>query len=69
VRQLIDVEGTKRENWELLFTVPMRFNRLILFRSYLWHTAGISFGDTPENARLIQLFFWESAAAPAQPQR
>lgn len=69
VRQLIDVEGTKRENWDLLFTVPMRFNRLILFRSYLWHTAGLSFGDTPENARLVQLFFWEAASPAAAAPR
>lgn len=69
VRQLIDVEGTQRDNWDLLFTVPMRFNRLILFRSYLWHTAGISFGDRPENARLVQLFFWESAGQPGQAGR
>jgi hypothetical protein len=69
VRQLIDVEGTHRDNWDLLFTMPMRFNRLILFRAYLWHTAGISFGDSDENARLIQLFFWESATPAAAAPR
>jgi hypothetical protein len=25
--------------------VPMRFNRLLLLRLWLWHTAGPAFGD------------------------
>lgn len=44
--------------WEYLFTVPMRFNRCVLFRPWFWHTSGESFGDCKENARLIQLFFF-----------
>jgi len=39
-------------------TVPMRFNRCVLLRPWFWHTAGPSFGDRPENARLIQMFFF-----------
>jgi hypothetical protein len=39
-------------------TVPMRFNRLILLRPWLWHTAGMSFGTSNENCRLVQLFFF-----------
>lgn len=51
------------EKWEHLLTIPMRFNRLVLLRPWLWHTAGLSFGDSPENGRLIQLFFF--ALSPA----
>ena len=56
-------ELTRRDSkdaskWEYLFTVPMCFNRCVLFRPWFWHTAGLSFGDRPENARLIQLFFF-----------
>ena len=36
----------------------MRFIRCILFRLWFWHTSGHSFGDSPENARLVQLFFF-----------
>jgi len=36
-------------------TVPIRFNRMILFRPWFWHTAGASFGDNIENGRLVHL--------------
>jgi len=44
--------------WEHVMTVPMRFNRCVLFRPWFWHTSGLSFGDRGENARMIQLFFF-----------
>ena len=53
--------GKDRGNWERTMVLPMKFNRLVLFRSWYWHTAGESFGDTPENARLVQLFFFNTA--------
>lgn len=53
--------GKDRSKWEKTLTLPMKFNRLVLFRSWYWHTAGESFGDRPENARLVQLFFFNSA--------
>lgn len=34
-------------------TVPMRFNRLLIIKPQQYHDAGISFGDSPENGRLI----------------
>jgi hypothetical protein len=53
--------GRDRGKWERTTTLPMKFNRLVLFRSWYWHTAGELFGDTPENARLVQLFFFNTA--------
>ena len=47
--------------WEMTMRVPMRFNRLILFRPWLWHTAGESFGDNLENGRLTYLMFYMSS--------
>lgn len=47
--------------WEMTMRVPMRFNRLILLRPWLWHTAGESFGDRIENGRLVYLMFFKSA--------
>lgn len=49
--------------WEKTMTIPMRFNRLILLRPWLWHTAGESFGDSLENGRLVYLMFFRSASA------
>ena len=52
--------------WEMTMRVPMRFNRLVLLRPWLWHTAGEAFGDSLENGRLIYLMFFASAGqAPA----
>lgn len=61
--QTIQNDGNRLDKWEHLMTVPMRFNRMIIFRPWFWHTAGKSFGDSPENARLVQLFFWRAAPA------
>ncbi len=47
--------------WEKTMEVPMRFNRLILLRPWLWHTAGPAFGDCPDNARLVYLMFFASS--------
>jgi len=51
-----------KSKWEHLMTVPMRFNRLVLFRPQQWHDAGPGFGNCPENARLIYMMFFKSAA-------
>ncbi len=57
-RALIEEDGTKDEAWEQIMNVPMRFNRLLLLRPWLFHTAGPGFGDSPENARLVYLMFF-----------
>ena len=36
----------------------MKYNRLVLFRTRLWHSHSENFGDTLENGRLVQLFFF-----------
>jgi len=45
--------------WERTMGVPMRFNRLVLLRPWLWHTAGPGFGDSRHNGRLIYLMFFD----------
>ncbi len=72
---LIQGDGLDRSKWELSMTVPMRFNRLVLFRSWLWHSHTVNFGDHPENARLTQVFFFnfvqpqQFASRPFDPQQ
>jgi hypothetical protein len=39
--------------WECVRRVTMKFNRLVLFRPWLWHNASDGFGDRAENGRLI----------------
>ncbi len=55
---LIERDGTDESAWELMMRVPMRFNRLLLLRPWLFHTAGPGFGDRPGNARLVYLMFF-----------
>lgn len=62
VDEILERDGTDDSRWELTMRVPMRFNRLVLLRPWLWHTAGENFGDTPENGRLVYLMFFASAA-------
>ncbi|HEX6217725.1 MAG TPA: DUF6445 family protein, partial [Sphingomicrobium sp.] len=65
-RDIIGKDGLDDSKWEKTMTVPMRFNRLVLLRPWLWHTAGPGFGDRPENGRLVYLMFFQSALAPRQ---
>ena len=51
-------DGLDRKKWDRYFLCPMRFNRLVLFRSHLWHSHNYNFGDNLENGRLVQLFFF-----------
>lgn len=46
--------------WELVDTVGNVFNRLILFNSKRFHMSMDYFGDTKENSRLFQVFFFST---------
>lgn len=62
-RDIIEGESNDDSRWEMTMQVPMRFNRLLLLRPWLWHTAGPAFGDSLENGRLVYLMFFRSAGA------
>lgn len=51
-------EGLDRKKWTRYLLSPMRYNRLVIFRSDLWHSHNCNFGDCLENGRLVQLFFF-----------
>ena len=59
-RDIIEKDTNDDRKWELTMSVPMRFNRLVLLRPWLWHTAGNGFGDSLENGRLVHLMFFGS---------
>ncbi len=61
VRKLIYDDGHHLDRWDHLTTLPMKFNRCVLFRPWMWHTSGVDFGDTIENGRLVQLLFFTAA--------
>ena len=58
---IIEKDSVDDSKWERTTSVPMRFNRLVLLRPWLWHTAGPGFGDSPENGRLVYLMFFQRA--------
>lgn len=69
IRLVVPAEGTTKQvfdgvtgmdQWERTMFVPMKFNRLVLFRAWMFHSGGLDFGDSIENGRLVQLFFWQS---------
>lgn len=60
-RDIIERDGLDETAWETTMTVPMRFNRLVMLRPWLWHTAGPGFGDSLENGRLVYLMFFAPA--------
>ena len=53
-------ESNDASKWEETMMIPMKYNRLVLFRGYMWHDAGKSFGAAPEEARLILPLFFEN---------
>jgi hypothetical protein len=60
VKEILDRDSNDDSKWELIHRVPMRFNRLILFRPWLWHTAGKPFGESIYDGRLVYLMFFQS---------
>ena len=62
-RDIIERDTNDDDKWERTMQVPMRFNRLLLLRPWLWHTAGPAFGDSLENGRLVYLMFFQVVGA------
>lgn len=60
IKNLVYGDGFIDEKWEKYLTVPMIYNRMVLFRPWLWHSHSKNFGDTIDNSRLVQLFFYKN---------
>lgn len=58
LKQFLETEGNDHSLWEKTFTVPYKYNRLVLFRPWMFHSPGPAFGDTLESSRSVQTFFW-----------
>jgi hypothetical protein len=51
-------EGLDRTKWTRYLLSPMKYNRIVIFKSDLWHSHNYNFGNSLENGRLVQLFFF-----------
>ena len=58
-QEIVSKHTVDDSKWEMTMRVPMRFNRLLMLRPWLWHTAGEAFGNTLEDGRLVYLLFFE----------
>ena len=56
-----NTEGTDLTKWDQIMNIPFKYNRLALFRPWMWHDGGFSFGKTDEDARQVQLFFFHES--------
>lgn len=61
IADILEKDSLDDSKWEMTMRVPMRFNRLVLLRPWLWHTAGAAFGKDLEDGRLVYLMFFASA--------
>jgi tetratricopeptide (TPR) repeat protein len=52
------------QQWRQVLEVPMRQNRLILYRGDFFHSIGQVFGHSMEDGRLVQLFFFDVVQGP-----
>lgn len=55
----LEVDGKNRDLWKASVKVGFKYNRLVLFKAgSLYHATESFFGNTNEEARLTQLFFF-----------
>lgn len=55
---LIRRDTNDMDAWEKTFHIPMRYNRLVLFRPWHWHNPSPGFGTSVETGRLIYSVFY-----------
>jgi len=53
-----NVEGKDRSKWIETDNVAFKYNRLVMFNPFMFHSNGDWFGTTNQNARLVQLLFF-----------
>jgi len=60
-KEILARDGGDATRWEHLFTVPMRYNRLVLYRPEQWHAPAPGFGLVPADQCLQQTFAFAAA--------
>ena len=57
---LLNGDTYKPDKWELVDKIGNKFNRCVMFRGKRTHISGNYFGNTKENGRLFQVFFFDT---------
>lgn len=58
LENFLNTEGMEHSFWTKTMAIPFKYNRLVLFRPWMFHSPGPSFGHDYRNNRLIQTFFF-----------
>ena len=58
INNILAKDTNDDSKWEHIMRVPMKYNRLLLMRPWLWHTAGPGFGSDFDDGRLVYLLFY-----------
>lgn len=58
LERTVNRDGNRRSAWEKIMEIPMRYNRLVLLRPWLFHTAGPGFGKSLQDGRLVYVMFF-----------
>jgi hypothetical protein len=61
LKVFLETDGCIENKWTKTFSVPIKYNRLVLFRPWLFHSSGVQFGTNFNNCRLIQTIFLQDA--------
>lgn len=57
LKNFLETDGVDETKWEKTFSIPYKYNRLVLFRPWLFHSPGPAFGDSLETSRMVQTIF------------
>ena len=57
-----NTEGKDESKWIETDNIAFKYNRLVMFNPFMWHSNGEWFGTGHETARLVQLFFFHGAS-------
>ena len=60
VTEIFRDEGQEYFRWELVQKVSNEYNKLVLYDGQLFHKSLDYFGDSLENGRLTQVFFFDT---------
>ncbi len=63
---LIDKDSAKMSRWTELSRIHHVYNRLILFRGNMFHASSEGFGNSLENSKLTQTFFFNELTQSSQ---
>jgi hypothetical protein len=53
-----NIEGKDMSKWIETDNIGFKYNRLVMFNPFLWHSNGDWFGNSYDDCRLVQLFFF-----------